>query len=240
MAWRHLIFLSREGGRVLDFDDCAERTRRKQPKLKSRERVVKLNHFSKSSSLASALPACPTSTFTAIEVRKSLDVSPVATLRPSVRGKFIFLGEEKFYIRGVTYGTFRPDEKGDEFPVPEMVERDFSLMEANGINAVRTYTPPPGWLLDAAQRHRLRVMVGLAVERSAAFIDYADCCQSLEEMVRKEVAACAGHPAVLCYSLGNEVPASIVRWQGRRRLERAMERLAPFTGSFFENESIND
>ena len=36
---------------------------------------------------------------------------------------------------------------------------------------------------------------------------------------------CAGHPAVLCYSIGNEIPASIVRWYGRQRVERFLKRL---------------
>src|SRR6266516_4659348 len=34
-------------------------------------------------------------------------------LRPSARGKFIFIGDEKLYVRGVTYGTFRPREDGE-------------------------------------------------------------------------------------------------------------------------------
>src|SRR6266446_2107963 len=76
--------------------------------------------------------------------------------RPKIRGKFIFVGEDKFYIRGVTYGTFRPDAEGNEFPTPDLVEQDFALMAANGVNAVRTYTPPPVWLLDTAERHGLR------------------------------------------------------------------------------------
>ena len=33
-------------------------------------------------------------------------------------------------------------------------------MAASGINAVRTYTVPPRWLLDTAQRHGLRVLAG--------------------------------------------------------------------------------
>ena len=37
--------------------------------------------------------------------------------------------------------------------------------------------------------------------------------------------ACAGHPAVLGYLVGNEIPASIVRWHGRGRVERFLERL---------------
>jgi len=145
--------------------------------------------------------------------------------RPSIRGKFIFIGEEKFYVRGVTYGTFRPDPQGNEFPAPNTVERDFAQMAANGVNSVRTYTVPPQWLLDAAERNRLRVMVGLPVERSAGFLDYAECVQSIEATLREQVRACAGHPAVLCYTIGNELPASVVRWQGRRRVERFFERL---------------
>src|SRR5947208_9773716 len=145
--------------------------------------------------------------------------------RPRVQGKFLFVGNEKFYMRGVTYGTFRPNEEGEEFPPREVVERDFAQMAANGVNAVRTYTPPPSWLLDAAQRHGLRIMAGLPVERSVAFLDYQKCARSIEEMVRAEVRARAGHQARFCYTIGNEIPASIVRWHGRRKLERFLERL---------------
>ena len=45
---------------------------------------------------------------------------------PEVRGKFLFRGDEKLYVRGVTYGTFRPDAHGSQFPDPLTVERDFA------------------------------------------------------------------------------------------------------------------
>src|SRR5205823_14417864 len=144
---------------------------------------------------------------------------------PRVEGKFLFVADEKFYVRGVTYGTFRPNEQGEEFPALKIVNRDFARMAANGVNAVRTYTPPPRWLLDAALRHGLRIMVGLPVERTVAFLDYRKCARAIEEMVRAEVRARAGHPAILGYTIGNEIPASIVRWHGRRKLERFLERL---------------
>src|SRR5689334_11212513 len=76
-------------------------------------------------------------------------------VRPRVAGKFIFLGDEKFYIRGVTYGTFRPNADGGPFPERETVERDFQMMALNGLNSVRTYTVPPRWLLDLAQENGL-------------------------------------------------------------------------------------
>jgi GT2 family glycosyltransferase len=145
--------------------------------------------------------------------------------RPHALGKFIFTGDKKLYIRGVTYGPFRPDLNGDKYHNPEVVERDFAQIAANGLNAVRTYTVPPRWLLDAAERHGLCVMVGLPVEREAMFLDDRKRAQSLEEWARAGVRACAGHPAVLCYTIGNEIRSSIVRWHGHRRVERCLERL---------------
>ena len=32
-----------------------------------------------------------------------------------VRGKFLFAGEQKLYVRGVTYGTFRPTAAGEDY-----------------------------------------------------------------------------------------------------------------------------
>ncbi|HKZ78301.1 MAG TPA: glycosyltransferase [Pyrinomonadaceae bacterium] len=147
------------------------------------------------------------------------------SVRPCVRGKFIFVGDEKLFVCGVTYGPFRPDEDGCEYHNPEVVARDFALMAENGVNTVRTYTVPPRWLLDVAQQHGLRVMVGLPWEQHITFLDDKKRAQSIEERVRAGVRACAGHPAILCYTIGNEIPASIVRWYGRRRIERFLERL---------------
>src|SRR5215212_707046 len=126
-----------------------------------------------------------------------------APVRACVRGKFIFAGDEKLYIRGVTYGPFRPDQDGHNYHDLETVERDFCQMAANGLNAVRTYTMPPVWLLDSAQRHGLRVMVGLNLEWQAILVEDKKSVEALEERVRAEVRAYAGHPAILCYTIGN-------------------------------------
>jgi O-antigen biosynthesis protein len=128
-------------------------------------------------------------------------------------------------VRGVTYGTFRPNGDGVAYPDPATVERDFALMAASGINSIRTYKAPPRWLLDIAQRHGLFVMVGLAWEQHVAFLSESERTRSIEERVRAGVHACAGHPAVLCYAIGNEIPAPVVRWHGRKRVSRFLERL---------------
>ena len=69
-------------------------------------------------------------------------------------------------------------------------------------------------------------MVGVPWEQHVAFLDDDGRAASIEARVRAGVRACAGHPAVLCYALGNEIPAPVVRWHGRRRIERFLARLA--------------
>ena len=148
-------------------------------------------------------------------------------VRPRVGGKFLFVGDEKLYVRGVTYGAFRPDADGNEYYDLEVVERDFALMAAAGLNAARIpHTTPPRSLLDAAQRHGLRVMLGLSAEQYVGFLlDKKKAPSQIEALVREKVRTVAGHPALLCYAIGNEIPAPTVRWLGRRRAERYLERL---------------
>ncbi|MHC4828206.1 MAG: glycosyltransferase, partial [Planctomycetota bacterium] len=148
--------------------------------------------------------------------------------RPCARGKFIFAGDEKVYVRGVTYGAFRPDASGNEYHDLDLIDRDFTQMAAHGANAVRIpHTTPPRALLDVAQRHGLWVMVGLSVEQEIGYLidRKAGEARRIEATLREKVRRCAGHPALLCFALGNEVPASIVRWYGHRRVERVLERM---------------
>ena len=105
--------------------------------------------------------------------------------RPRVQGKFLYLGDENFWVRGVTYGTFRPDAEGQMYHARTEVARDFALMAANGLNAIRTYTAPPRWLLDLAQQNGLHVMVGLPWEQHITFLDDAVWSRRIEQRVRE-------------------------------------------------------
>jgi GT2 family glycosyltransferase len=152
-------------------------------------------------------------------------MSSSPSTRPRVRGRSVLVaGGEKLHVCGVTYGTFGLVD-GSSFPPVDRVRRDFGAMAAAGVNVVRTYLPPPVWMLDAAQAEGMRVMVGLAWEQHVAFLEDSRRTGEIVERVGRQVWECQAHPAILCYAIGNEIPASIVRWHGKRQIERFLERL---------------
>jgi GT2 family glycosyltransferase len=157
---------------------------------------------------------------------RTLPARPLAVRgRPKVAGKFLQVGGAKRWVRGVAYGTFRPSSEGLLLPERELVARDFAAMAVLGINAVRVYTLPPRWLLDLAAGTGIRVLVGFDWPVHVAFLESRQQARKIERLVREGARSLAGHEAILAWSLGNEIPGPVVRWHGRRRIERFLERL---------------
>jgi GT2 family glycosyltransferase/sugar lactone lactonase YvrE len=153
------------------------------------------------------------------------DLDRTITARVVGDGKFLRAGDERFLVKGVTYGTFAPDANGYQFPSLAHMSEDFRLMASLGINTVRTYTPPRRDLLDHAARHGLRVMVGLPWSQHVAFLDDSQIRRTIRQAIVKQVAELGDHPAVLAFALGNEIPPGVVRWHGRVRVERFLRQL---------------
>jgi len=164
---------------------------------------------------------------TAVQAAPDLrrDTAPARAARIVADGKFLRTGDERFLVKGVTYGTFAPDAEGYQFPPAQQIARDFRLMAEFGINTVRVYTPPRRELLDEAARLGLRVMVGLPWSQHVAFLDDRRLKRAIRRELAGKVAEIADHPAVLMLALGNEIPAPVVRWHGRVRVERFLREI---------------
>jgi glycosyltransferase involved in cell wall biosynthesis len=155
---------------------------------------------------------------------------PTAKHGPSgpirVQGKFFFVGGNKYFVKGVTYGPFAFGSHGAQFPEYPVVETDFALMAEAGINTVRVFTVPPIWLLEAADRAGLKLLVGLPWSQHVAFLDSAATQDQIREVVVDGVHQCQRHPAIFAYLIGNEIPPDIIRWHGAEPVRRFLRSLA--------------
>jgi O-antigen biosynthesis protein len=131
-----------------------------------------------------------------------------------VHGKFFFVGEQKYFIKGVTYGPFPEGSHGQQFPEYATAEADFAAMVEAGINTVRVFTVPPIWLLDAAEQTGLKLLVGLPWAQHIAFLDSAATQRQIKEAIVSGIRGCRRHSAVFAYLIGNEIPPDIIRWHG--------------------------
>ncbi|HYZ42340.1 MAG TPA: glycoside hydrolase family 2 TIM barrel-domain containing protein, partial [Stellaceae bacterium] len=163
------------------------------------------------------------------EVATRHSTAPTETIEPvqpiRVQGKFFFIGDKKHFIRGITYGPFATGSHGAPFPEHNIVETDFALMAEAGINTVRVFTVPPGWLLDEAERAGLRLLVGLPWSQHIAFLDSAATQMQIHETIVAGVRQCRRHSAVFAYLIGNEIPPDMVRWHGAAAVRRFLRSL---------------
>ncbi len=155
-------------------------------------------------------------------------------MRPGLRvvpeGKFLELGGQPFHVRGVTYGGFKARLDGWEYPDPLRLKQDFAAIAAAGLNTVRTYTVPPPEALDIASELDLRLLVGInyddwRMETEPGRAGRRRVLESGRRAVAEAMAALAGNSAVLAVSVGNEVPADLVRLFGAGSVADALSRL---------------
>ncbi len=146
--------------------------------------------------------------------------------RLTVRGKYLYDGERKFFARGVSYGPFTPNSRGERYPEPARTDTDFALMRALGVNLVRTYVPPPPWMFELAAKHELRMMVGMPWPFHMAFLDSQEMMRDIRDSITAGVRTMKQFAEVIfAYSLGNEIRSDIVRWHGPRAVNRFLHEL---------------
>ncbi len=139
--------------------------------------------------------------------------------------KFFFEGANKFFVKGVTYGPFKPDTAGHYLGRPEQLDRDLAQMREVGLNVLRIYHAPPLWFLDRCAAARMRVLITLPWAKHVEFLRQKSARNAVVDSVRAAVAEHAGHPAIFGYLVGNEISSTMVRWLGVRRVTEFIEHL---------------
>jgi GT2 family glycosyltransferase len=149
----------------------------------------------------------------------------VNSARVRVDGKFFRLGDQKFHPKGVTYGPFAPNAAGERYASYTQTIRDFQQIKELGANTLRIYHVPPGWFLDLAQEHGLKLLVDVPWCKERLFLESEKQRDEARAAVREAVGLCARHPAVFAFSVVNEIASDIVRWNGARAVAQFIEEL---------------
>ena len=150
---------------------------------------------------------------------------PGVRARPTVDGKFLSVGGQRFWIKGVTYGSFGPNEEGEPFPPLAQLRDDFAFMRESGINTVRIYSPPSDRIADAAAEAGLYLIPDICWGPRECHFDDPERVKYMLDWTSEHSRRLADHPAILMYSIGNEIPPLIVRWHGRKCVEDLLHRL---------------
>ncbi|MBV8357180.1 MAG: glycosyltransferase, partial [Deltaproteobacteria bacterium] len=146
--------------------------------------------------------------------------------RLSAQGKYIYQNGQKFFARGVSYGPFAPNSRGEPYPEPDRVAADFAIMSELGANLVRTYLTPPPWMFDLAAKYELRLMAGFYWPQHLAFLDSPEMVRDIRTTVRREITVLRQFKEVIfAYSIGNEIRSDVVRWHGPRAVSRFLAEL---------------
>ena len=145
-------------------------------------------------------------------------MSPTAPNRLRVDGRFLSLGDERLFLKGVTFGPF-PDgralDPGEEFP---------RLAEC-GFNAVRVYTGADDHLLDCAEDNGLVVMAGIPWQWTRDFLAEPRLRTEGEMRLLEFLRAHGSHGALGALLVANEIPSDLVRWMGPVEVREAIEDL---------------
>lgn len=141
-------------------------------------------------------------------------------------GKFFRLGDQKFWVKGVTYGPFAPREgSGLQLPEAPQLHQDFRQIRGLGANVIRVYHVPPREVLDLAHEYGLKVFVDVPWSKHRCFLENREDRESGRRNVREAARSLAGHPALFALSVVNELPPDVVRWLGPKQVERFVDEL---------------
>ncbi|HWP41434.1 MAG TPA: glycosyltransferase, partial [Tepidisphaeraceae bacterium] len=120
---------------------------------------------------------------------------------------------------------FAPNRDGDPLPNPGQVESDFEQILDLGANCIRIYHVPPKWFLDLAARMGLKVFLDVAWPKNLSFVDDPELTRQAQQAVRHAARTCGNHEAIFAISVVNEIPADLVRYYGRKRVEDFVDEL---------------
>ncbi|WP_449069154.1 glycosyltransferase [Prosthecobacter sp.] len=147
-------------------------------------------------------------------------------LRVVAAGKYLQLADgTAFFMRGVSYGPFKPNSRGELFPEDERLTEDLRHIAALGFNMVRLYELPTASVLREVAALGLRLIVGIPWMEHVDFLSDAALRREIKARITEATKRLQGHTCVAAFLIGNEIEKTLVRWMGPERVRDFIETL---------------
>jgi len=131
----------------------------------------------------------------------------------------------KVTLRGITYGPFKPNLRGEPWPEDDRLLADLVHIASLGFNAMRLYEPPSPLILEACKKHGLRLLVGIAWTQHVDFLSDGHVQDDAIERVRKTARKYRDEACIAAFIVGNEIEKTLVRWMGPEPVRDFLETL---------------
>lgn len=155
------------------------------------------------------------------------DTTPTpAGRRVLAAGKYLRLGDgAPFFLRGVSYGPFQPNSRGEPFPEDERLAADLRHIASLGVNTLRLYELPTAAVLREAEALGLRLIVGIPWMEHVDFMADRALRREIKARIADATRRLGGHACVAAFLVGNEIEKTLVRWMGPERVRDFIESL---------------
>ncbi len=141
-------------------------------------------------------------------------------------GKFLQLADgTPHFVRGVSYGPFKPNSRGEPFPEDAQLAADLRHIAALGLNTVRLYELPTAAVLREVEALGLRLMVGIPWTEHVDFLADRALCREIEARIATACTQLRDHACITAFLVGNEIEKTLVRWMKPRRVRAFIEKL---------------
>ena len=132
---------------------------------------------------------------------------------------------QKYFLKGVTYGPFRPNARDEPWPEDGQLHADLTHIAGLGFNTVRIYEAPSEMLLQSCRENHLHIIAGIPWTQHVDFFAdetvRADAIKRVRQMARR----LRDEPAVIAFCIGNEIEKTLVRWMGPERVRGFLEKI---------------
>ncbi|MFH0839608.1 MAG: tetratricopeptide repeat protein [Candidatus Omnitrophota bacterium] len=144
----------------------------------------------------------------------------------------LLLPKKPDVIKGVTYDLKYPRISHYSQISADVFEKDFKMMKQAGVNTIRLYGVPPEFVLDLADKYKIRVIETIVFPGDWTDFNSPYQLQALKREAVRNIARDINRECIYAWSIWNDAPwtygsgrGDVMRAYGKERVEKFLKEL---------------